>query len=179
MDRPASTGWSRGCRRRGRRSHRAPALRGPTPPPPSTVAVRSGRPPDRSLLSPNQDTQTLLDIHVTVLHCFVAGLRLRPFAEVHPARRKCRAQARREASVFTASKRETGRTVELRMRSGSTVDERFDRWMAALETRHLADLTVREVARALRALSSAYVERRHTLAAGAALGGAGKRAAFA
>jgi SAM-dependent methyltransferase len=58
-------------------------------------------------------------------------------------------------------------------------DEPFDRWMAALEARHLADLTFPEVSRALRALSSTYVERRHRLAGGAALGGAGKRAAFA
>src|SRR6185503_10690641 len=36
-----------------------------------------------------------------------------------------------------------------------------------------------EVSRALRALSSAYVERRNKLAEGAALSGAGKRAAFA
>jgi SAM-dependent methyltransferase len=53
------------------------------------------------------------------------------------------------------------------------------RWLAALETRHLADLRVPEVTRALRALSSAYVERRQTLARGAALDSAGKRAAFA
>jgi SAM-dependent methyltransferase len=45
--------------------------------------------------------------------------------------------------------------------------------------RHLADLTFPEVSRALRALSSAYVERRHRLVEGAALAGAGKRAAFA
>jgi SAM-dependent methyltransferase len=51
--------------------------------------------------------------------------------------------------------------------------------MAALERRHLADLTFSEVSRALRSLSSAYVERRGRLAAGAALDGAGKRAAFA
>jgi len=57
--------------------------------------------------------------------------------------------------------------------------ERFDRWLASLEARHLADLTFAEVARALRALSSAYVERRHTLADGGAFSGAGKRAAFA
>lgn len=55
----------------------------------------------------------------------------------------------------------------------------FDRWVTALESRHLADLTFPEVARALRALSSAYVERRNRLADGAALSGAGKRAAFA
>ncbi|MGE3176700.1 MAG: hypothetical protein AB7O32_04485 [Vicinamibacterales bacterium] len=55
----------------------------------------------------------------------------------------------------------------------------IDTWLAALETRHLADLEFREVSRALRALSSTYVERRARLASGAALSGAGKRAAFA
>jgi SAM-dependent methyltransferase len=50
--------------------------------------------------------------------------------------------------------------------------------MAALEARHFAQLTFPEVSRALRALSSAYVERREKLADGAALSGAGKRAAF-
>src|SRR5438874_11065098 len=58
-------------------------------------------------------------------------------------------------------------------------DESFARWLAALEKRHLAELTFSEVSRALRALSSTYVERRHALAEGAALSGAGKRAAFA
>lgn len=52
-------------------------------------------------------------------------------------------------------------------------------WLAALERRHLADLTMSEVARALRALSSCYVERRARLAEGGALSSAGKRAAFA
>ena len=52
-------------------------------------------------------------------------------------------------------------------------------WFDALEARHLADLRPAEVGRALRALSSAYVERRDRLARGAALDGAGKRAAFA
>ena len=51
--------------------------------------------------------------------------------------------------------------------------------MAALEQRHLADLRVPEVTRALRALSSAYVERRGGLSRGAPLDSAGKRAAFA
>jgi hypothetical protein len=51
--------------------------------------------------------------------------------------------------------------------------------MAALEKRHLADLTFSEVSRALRALSSTYVERRAKLKEGGALAGAGKRAAFA
>lgn len=57
--------------------------------------------------------------------------------------------------------------------------DRFAAWMAALEARHLAELTFPEVSRALRALSSAYVGRREKLAQGAALDGAGKRAAFA
>ena len=50
--------------------------------------------------------------------------------------------------------------------------------MTALETRYLADLRIAEVTRALRALSSAYVERRgHVIHR--ALDTAGKRAAFA
>ena len=64
--------------------------------------------------------------------------------------------------------------------------EAFLKWVAALEARHLADLRVPEVTRALRALSSAYVERRRqsSWAAGGrhvrgALDSAGKRAAFA
>lgn len=70
-----------------------------------------------------------------------------------------------------------------------SMSEQFDHWIDALEHRHLADLRVAEVTRALRALSSAWVERRHLLAgltagarrakAGGALDGAGKRAAFA
>ena len=63
--------------------------------------------------------------------------------------------------------------------SGRPVVDRFSAWMAALEERHLRELTFAEVSRALRALSSAYVERRQRLAPGAALSGAGKRAAFA
>jgi hypothetical protein len=58
-------------------------------------------------------------------------------------------------------------------------DRTFDKWLAALEARHLADLRFPEVARALRALSSTYVERRTRLREGRALAGAGKRAAFA
>ena len=61
----------------------------------------------------------------------------------------------------------------------SSQDELFTRWLASLETRHLADFRVAEVTRALRALSSAYVQRRQKLTEGAALGSAGKRAAFA
>lgn len=51
--------------------------------------------------------------------------------------------------------------------------------MLHLEERHLADLRFSEVSRALRALSSTYVERRGRLGEGGALSGAGKRAAFA
>jgi hypothetical protein len=52
-------------------------------------------------------------------------------------------------------------------------------WLDALERRHLTDLTFSEVSRALRALSSCYVERRGKLSSGAALETRGKRAAFA
>lgn len=55
----------------------------------------------------------------------------------------------------------------------------LDAWSDALESRHLRDLTFPEVRRALQALSSLYVERRGRLRRGAALDGAGKRAAFA
>jgi len=55
--------------------------------------------------------------------------------------------------------------------------EILDAWMAALERRHLADFRVQEVTRALRAVSSAYVERRASTRG--VLDTAGKRAAFA
>jgi SAM-dependent methyltransferase len=55
----------------------------------------------------------------------------------------------------------------------------LDRWLASLETRYFRELTFPEISRALRALSSLYVERRDRLSEGAALSGAGKRAAFA
>ena len=55
----------------------------------------------------------------------------------------------------------------------------FDQWLAALDERHLANLTPAEVTRALRALSSCYVERRDKLARTGALDSAGKRAAYA
>jgi SAM-dependent methyltransferase len=57
--------------------------------------------------------------------------------------------------------------------------DRFAAYYEALEARHLSELTFAEVRRALQALSSLYVERRERLAEGAALDGAGKRAAFA
>jgi SAM-dependent methyltransferase len=55
----------------------------------------------------------------------------------------------------------------------------LDAWLSALEQRHLADLTFSEAARALRALSSTYVERRERLTRKSALDTAGKRAAYA
>lgn len=72
-------------------------------------------------------------------------------------------------------------------------DDIRDAWLRALDERHLAPrhadtpeqsghygrLTTSEAARALRALSSCYVERRSKLAKGGALESAGKRAAFA
>ena len=53
----------------------------------------------------------------------------------------------------------------------------LDGWIADLEQRHLADLTFTEVVRALRALSSTYVERRERLTTRSAFDSAGKRAA--
>src|SRR5206468_3788335 len=62
---------------------------------------------------------------------------------------------------------------------GATRMPASDRWLTALEQRHFSSLTFQEVSRALRALSATYVERRDRLREGAALSGAGKRAAFA
>ena len=58
-------------------------------------------------------------------------------------------------------------------------EDHFRSWLAALEARHLKELTFQEVRRALQALSSLYVQRRTKIKGGAALDGAGKRAAFA
>ena len=55
----------------------------------------------------------------------------------------------------------------------------FPAHYAALEARHLAELSFAEVRRALQALSSLYVERREGIALGKALESRGKRAAFA
>jgi SAM-dependent methyltransferase len=63
--------------------------------------------------------------------------------------------------------------------NSSVIERDFQNWLGDLETRHLGEMTFREVARALRALSSTYVERRQRLGDGGALSGAGKRAAFA
>jgi hypothetical protein len=57
--------------------------------------------------------------------------------------------------------------------------ETFAAWFAALERRHLADLTFAEVRRGVQAVSSLYVERRGQARPGAVFEGAGKRAAFA
>jgi len=58
--------------------------------------------------------------------------------------------------------------------------QQFSAFLQDLDQRHFANLTFSEVNRALRALSSAYVERRESaLADHKALDGAGKRAAFA
>lgn len=54
----------------------------------------------------------------------------------------------------------------------------FDNWYGLLEERHLADLTFREVRQGVQALSAAYVSGRNRKVSDA-LGGAGKRAAFA
>jgi SAM-dependent methyltransferase len=59
------------------------------------------------------------------------------------------------------------------------VDDVLARWLALAEQRYLADLTRPELGRALRALSSCYIERRGKLGEGHALEGRGKRAAFA
>ena len=59
---------------------------------------------------------------------------------------------------------------------------KFDAWLVAAERRYTADLRVQEITRALRALSSAYVERRERGGrqhVHGALDTAGKRAAFA
>jgi SAM-dependent methyltransferase len=55
----------------------------------------------------------------------------------------------------------------------------FPAWVDALQRRHRQTLTFAEVRKGLQALSSLYVERRQKIAGGAALEGAGKRAAFA
>lgn len=61
----------------------------------------------------------------------------------------------------------------------SRATDPFPAYFAALEARHARELSFAEIRRALQSLSSLYVERRGRLAAGRALEGAGKRAAFA
>ena len=60
-----------------------------------------------------------------------------------------------------------------------SLQDPFERWLAQAEQRYLADLTRPELGRALRALTSCYIERRSKLGSGHALDGRGKRAAFA
>lgn len=63
--------------------------------------------------------------------------------------------------------------------SSAEATDPFVDWCQALEARHLRELAFPEVRRALAALSALYVGRGHKLEKGAALDGAGKRAAFA
>ena len=56
---------------------------------------------------------------------------------------------------------------------------RFETWVDATFERWLGELRWSEIARALGALSTDYVQRRHRVHAGEALEGRGKRAAFA
>ena len=58
-------------------------------------------------------------------------------------------------------------------------DSQFDDWIDDLQRRHLADLEFSEVVRALKALSTRYVQRRTQLVERGALDTAGKRAAYA
>jgi hypothetical protein len=77
---------------------------------------------------------------------------------------------------------DTQTTPRYHMDDTNTSSEQTDvtaAWLAALERDHLADLTRAEVARALRSLSSCYVERRAKLGEGGPLASRGKRAAFA
>jgi len=55
----------------------------------------------------------------------------------------------------------------------------FSKWLDVLDERHRRALSFQEVRRGVQALSSLYVERRSRIGHGAALDGAGKRAAFA
>jgi hypothetical protein len=63
--------------------------------------------------------------------------------------------------------------------SDSTGMDAAGGWIDALHARHAASLTTRELARACRALSARYVEKRGTLTERTPLDSAGKRAAFA
>src|SRR5262245_61680697 len=61
----------------------------------------------------------------------------------------------------------------------ATLSDPLSRWLVALQERHGRGLTFQEIRRGLQALSSLYVDRRCRIGSGAALDGAGKRAAFA
>lgn len=60
-----------------------------------------------------------------------------------------------------------------------TATDPFEIWLTALQQRHLADLTMPEVRRALQALSYLYVEDRSRIPRGGAFNSRGKRTAFA
>ena len=79
-----------------------------------------------------------------------------------------------------STRKASANTAGLKARRHSClVTDNFSSWLQAAEERYLADLTPAELTRALRALSSCYVERRSKLPEGHALAGTGKRAAFA
>ncbi len=61
----------------------------------------------------------------------------------------------------------------------SNPQDAFSTWLDALQSRHGSGLAFAEITRGLRALSSAYVERRVSIGSRSPLDGAGKRAAFA
>jgi len=63
--------------------------------------------------------------------------------------------------------------------SSGTHQNELTRWVDALEARHLASLTFPQLRKSVVALSRIYVQARERIGAGAALDGAGKRAAFA
>src|SRR6185369_15602923 len=83
------------------------------------------------------------------------------------------------AKTSGAARQRRPRPFRCRSNGRMRADVNLEGWLASLERRHLANLSRSELTRALRALSSCYVERRDKLTEGAALEGAGKRAAFA
>src|SRR6185312_6641978 len=96
-----------------------------------------------------------------------------------PPRRSPPPSRRRWAKTFGAARQRPPRPYRCRSNGRMRDDVNIEGWLASLERRHLANLSRSELTRALRALSSCYVERRDKLTEGAALEGAGKRAAFA
>jgi hypothetical protein len=71
------------------------------------------------------------------------------------------------------------RGLETRTVSSSAYPDELAGWVDALTSRHLGSLTFPELRKGVVALSRLYVESRERIGAGAALDGAGKRAAFA
>src|SRR6185312_5166963 len=96
-----------------------------------------------------------------------------------PPRRSPPPSRRRSAKTSGAARQRRPRPFPCRSNDRMRADVNLEGWLASLERRHLANLSRSELTRALRALSSCYVERRGKLAEGGALDSAGKRAAFA